>query len=153
MLEKTHNNLTVLDDALIIKGTDPTSVDDLVTDAELAVGYYSHRFYDAEKVLKENPQITTVGGHSLGGSVAIWLADRHPGLKAVALNPGITYDNFDASRRENVRVYRTPLDPVSIGSVVIAAQKHRFPNTYNVWQRGLDPHGLSNFDDLDDGGD
>ena len=40
----------------------------------------AQRYRDAEPALLANPQVTRVVGHSLGGSVTLELAKRHPGL-------------------------------------------------------------------------
>ena len=38
---------------------------------------YSQRYQEADKMLKDNPQITNVVGHSLGGSVSLELAKNY----------------------------------------------------------------------------
>ena len=44
---------------------------------------YSQRYQEADKMLKDNPQITNVIGHSLGGSVSLELAKNHPEKKII----------------------------------------------------------------------
>ena len=39
---------------------------------------YSQRYQEADQMLKDNPQITNVVSHSLGGSVALELAKNYP---------------------------------------------------------------------------
>ena len=38
----------------------------------------SDRYQQADRILQASPQITRVAGHSLGGAVALELANRHP---------------------------------------------------------------------------
>ena len=43
----------------------------------------SERYQQADRMLTANPQIRTIVGHSLGGSVSHELQRAHPGLKTV----------------------------------------------------------------------
>ena len=55
-------------DTEFIAGTDPTDYRDLLADAMIPFNMtrYGHRYSQAEKTLKENPQVTRLVGHSLG---------------------------------------------------------------------------------------
>ena len=67
----------------------------------------SERYQQADKMLTANPQIHTIVGHSLGGSVAHELAVAHPGLRTV------TYGAPSLSWRSGGERYRKAWDPVS----------------------------------------
>ena len=52
---------------------------DVWDDLKIPLGLtkYSQRYQEADKMLKDNPQITNVIGHSLGGSVSLELAKNY----------------------------------------------------------------------------
>lgn len=136
-------------DTMAISGTRPTpgtsgdptiSLEDLTNDAQLALALEGTRFDRARQVLKRNPQVKYVTGHSLGGSVAIALARDNPRLKAVTFNPGVpprwaakwTAQGLPS----NVTIHRTRTDPVSaLGA----------PWAHNRPARHADMHGIQNF--------
>ncbi|MFM7977895.1 MAG: hypothetical protein ACKPKO_01155 [Candidatus Fonsibacter sp.] len=76
----------------------------------------SERYINAEKVLKANPNIERVVGHSLGGVVSLELQKNYPGLKSRTYGAPVLdfqgihpyYNNKDVER------YRNYGDPVSI---------------------------------------
>lgn len=76
----------------------------------------SERYINAEKALKANPNIQRVVGHSLGGSVALELQKKYPGLKSRTYGAPVldlkgiipNYNNKDIER------YRNYGDPISI---------------------------------------
>ena len=70
-LEKAYasKDKTYVDgDTEYIAGTDPTNPQDLWDDLKIPFGLmrYSHRYKQAEKTLKENPQVSHLVGHSMG---------------------------------------------------------------------------------------
>ena len=70
----------------------------------------SERYQQADKMLKANPQIRTIVGHSLGGSVAHELQSAHPGLKTVTYgSPAISWGTAGGEGR-----FRNAWDPVSM---------------------------------------
>jgi len=134
---------------MAISGTRPTpgtsgdpsiSAEDLVNDAQLALALEGTRFQRAQRVLKQNPQVKYVTGHSLGGSIAIALARDNPRLKAIAFNPGVPPSwaaKWGAKGfPSNVTIHRTRTDPVS---ALGAAWAHNQPARYT------DMHGIQNF--------
>lgn len=77
---------------LAFRGTNPTNLDDLAADFNIALGQRSHhRFSDAEKISREVEKKYgsdfTVTGHSLGGTLALHVNQMH-GKKAKVFNPG-----------------------------------------------------------------
>jgi hypothetical protein len=96
----------------------------------------STRYEQADKMLKANPQVHTIVGHSLGGSVAHQLQSDHPGLKSVTYgSPSISwgrenrfrnaYDVFSVFDRGATQSYHP--DPLSYTS--LTHDYHNFKNT------------------------
>ena len=72
----------------------------------------STRYQAAEKALKENPQVSHVVGHSLGGSVALQLEQDHPNQIKTSRTYGAPV--LDAWKGGNPERYRHYGDPVSV---------------------------------------
>ena len=74
---------------------------------------HADRYKDAEKALKENPQVKNIVGHSLASSVSVELTKQHPEknleLKALYASPFI---DFGSKTHENR--YRHSGDVISI---------------------------------------
>ena len=70
----------------------------------------SKRYEDAEKMLKENPQVDNIIGHSLGSAVALELNKNNNNKYDTTTygSPTFQLDNKKGKR------YRHPLDPISI---------------------------------------
>jgi hypothetical protein len=97
----------------------------------------SYRYKQADRVLDSNPQIDTLVGHSLGGSVAHELQRNHPGLRTV------TYGSPAVSWNKGGERWRNQYDPVSMfdrGAVQLVhpnptsfkALTHDYHNNENV---------------------
>ena len=86
----------------------------------------SQRYEDANRVLKANPQIRRIVGHSLGGAVALELQRKHPEMKTVTYGAPI----ISASGGERHRALFDPVAMFDFGA------KTELP-------RGLNPHGYS----------
>jgi hypothetical protein len=97
----------------------------------------SYRYKQADRVLDSNPQIDTLVGHSLGGSVAHELQRNHPGLRTV------TYGSPSVSWDKGGERFRNVYDPVSMfdrGAVQLVhpnptsfkALTHDYHNNENV---------------------
>ena len=86
----------------------------------------SQRYEDANRVLKANPQIQRIVGHSLGGAVALELQREHPEMKTVTYGAPV----ISASGGER---HRAVFDPVAMFDF---GAKTELP-------RGLNPHGYS----------
>jgi pimeloyl-ACP methyl ester carboxylesterase len=69
-------------DSMFVAGT--SSLGDVMDDVALpfALTKGTQRYIDAERVLKANPKIRRIVGHSLGGAVALELQKEHPELKS-----------------------------------------------------------------------
>ncbi len=93
-------------DTLFVAGT--SSLGDVADDLALPFGLTkgTQRFIDAERVLKANPKIRCITGHSLGGAVSLELQRIHPELKTR------TYGAPVVSMTKGER-YRSNGDPVS----------------------------------------
>ncbi len=86
---------------LFIAGT--SSLGDVADDLALPFGLTkgTQRYIDTERVLKANPKIRRVVGHSLGGAVALELQKDHPELESrtygapvVSMTPGERYRSW-----------------------------------------------------------
>ena len=85
-------------DSMYVAGT--SSLGDVADDLALPFGLTkeTQRYIDAERVLKANPKIRRVVGHSLGGAVALEMQRAQPELKTrtygapvVSMTPGDRY--------------------------------------------------------------
>ena len=93
-------------DSLFVAGT--SSMGDVVDDLALPFGLTrgTQRFDDASRVLKANPRIRRVVGHSLGGAVSLELGKLRPDLKTRTYGaPVVSMTGGDR--------YRSSGDPVS----------------------------------------
>ena len=70
----------------------------------------SKRYEDAEKMLKENPQVDNIIGHSLGSAVALEL-NKNNNNKYDTTTYGSPTFQLDKTKGKR---YRHPLDPISI---------------------------------------
>jgi hypothetical protein len=84
----------------------------------------SERYQQADKMLKANPQVHTVVGHYLVGSVAHELQKNNPGLRSV------TYGSPSISQGSGGERYRNSLDPVSMCDRGAVQQEHPNPVAY-----------------------
>jgi len=73
----------------------------------------SERYQRAEEILKKNPQVNRVIGHSLGGSVALELEKNYPQIKHSTTYGAPVLSLMPGSEKKADR-YRHYLDPVSI---------------------------------------
>lgn len=97
-----------------------------------------------EQVRKKYPNNKIIfTGHSLGGWVASTLA-RETGYRAVVFNPGAGIDTPFRNYDNNVDVYRTPMDVVSITDTMSQTNIHIIPV-----KPGNGSHDLDNFLDTD----
>lgn len=110
------------------------NLNDWLTDASLAVGRLKNtaRYHEADKALKEAKQKygvdkAIVAGHSLGGSIASYIASK--GDDVYTLNKGAT---IGQKTRSNEHGYRTAGDIVSLAN---ANAKHM--TTLNTGHAGI----------------
>lgn len=101
------NNIFVNGDTMYISGTHSAS--DAFTD--LTIPFHllglTHRYKQAEQVLKLYPEVKNVVGHSLGGSLTIELVKNNSTLK------GKVYGSPNIFPHKNITYYRHRFDPVS----------------------------------------
>jgi pimeloyl-ACP methyl ester carboxylesterase len=70
---------------------------------------YSQRYEDAEKLLKEHPEVDSLISHSLGGAVALELNKNYPDKYDTTTYGSPTVDLGDKKGKR----FRHPLDPIS----------------------------------------
>ena len=108
----SDNKLYVDNGTLYVAGT--SNLQDVWDDVKIPFGLtrFSQRYKDASNVLKDNPQITKVTGHSLGSAVSDELAKRNKdrGLKTTLY--GSPFFQIDGSKSENR--WRHPNDLISM---------------------------------------
>jgi len=100
-----------------VKGTDPTNIKDLYTDAMLSMGMLkkTDRYKDSHKKLREakakyGTDTADVVGHSLGSGIASYISDKNKD-KVYTLDKATT---IGGKTRSNEQSYRTKGDLVSI---------------------------------------
>jgi len=101
---------------------------------------YSERYSQAESALKDNPQIDTVVGHSLGSSTAAELNKRYDN-KFNARYYGSPFIDFSFSRDPKNQRYRHPGDFISMFDT--GAVNGEPQNNYQI----LNPHSYEGFTD------
>jgi hypothetical protein len=115
-LEKAYasKDKTFVDgDTEYIAGTDPKNPQDLWDDLKIPFGLmrYSHRYKQAEKTLKENPQVSHLVGHSMGEAAGAEMekTNDHRDLSLVGYGaPVISRPGADETD------YRHAGDPISM---------------------------------------
>jgi esterase/lipase len=130
------------------RGTVPTDLEDLKTDASLVLGKHREhwRFKEALKTFDEvqrrypDSEIFTTG-HSLGGALANHVARNRERVRSVSFNAGHSpLDDVMLLSKENFRNeknYRTKYDPISLNHLgnVKTVKRKKYKN----------PHSLDNF--------
>jgi hypothetical protein len=145
---------------LAYRGTRPTNLDDLNTDAAILAGQHRTdtphpRFVEATHhydMVKSKYDNVDLAGHSLGGTIADYVG-RMNDEKAVVFNPGespFSLSVIPASSTSKTRIYRTnTFDIVSFAnSMYPHAQSIRIvPQTEGtgVFDSWLNSHSLNNF--------
>lgn len=100
---------------IAFRGT--SSLADLVPDLHVAVGSTSHPRFDramrlAESVQKKYGTQPVLVGHSLGGNIAKYVADKTKS-RAVVLNPGRSFLHGPVQSAGSVTVHSQRYDPIS----------------------------------------
>jgi hypothetical protein len=141
------------------RGTDPTNIYDLTSDALIALGYNKEegraisgsRFDRAEQLYKaandKYPFVDTTG-HSLGGSLADYIG-RKFGENAVVFNPGVSPVEITAERKPKslTRIYTTDtFDLVSqISNLYGDEVEHLIVKQTDPRSSFLGSHNITNF--------
>ena len=111
-----NTNYYIHGDTLYIAGTN--SWRDVFDDITKVPFYgdlrQSERYQQAEKVLKENKQITRLIGHSLGGSVALQLEKDYDQVQFTRTYGAPVLDMTEHEMDPKVERYRNLLDPISV---------------------------------------
>ena len=92
---------------------------------------YSQRYQEADKMLKENPQITDVVGHSLGGSVSLELAKNYPEKHLFTSTYGAPVFSDSMQYGNRFRAFGDPVSMFDNGAIT------KMPNSIN-------PHSYDN---------
>ena len=103
---------------------------------------YSTRYGEADAVLKDNPQVDTVIGHSLGSSVAAELNKQYNN-KFNAYYYGSPFLDLTFSRDPKNQRYRHPGDIVSMFDTGAVNEEQK-----NIEQL-INPHSYNGFPDYD----
>jgi hypothetical protein len=103
---------------LLVSVAGTHNLSDWGTDLALATGNLKNtsRYKEADSILKKakqkyNPSNTTVAGHSLGGSIASYIASKAGRDKAITLDAGYT---IGQRTRSNTQALRSAGDAVSL---------------------------------------
>ena len=75
---KSDNKISIKDDTMFLAGT--SNLRDVWDDLKIPFNLtkFSQRYQDADNLLKHNPQVKKLVGHSLSGSVSLELQKQHP---------------------------------------------------------------------------
>jgi hypothetical protein len=157
------HNFNTGETVVAFRGT--SNLKDVGTDARLVAGVErdSIRYKQSEHVLRNvmakygGKENLTLTGHSLGGGIAHTLGQKF-GIESHTFNPAISITNVMDSFRQpktstnlHVRqyVYRTPTDPVSVGSLLLNRThvdvNHVAPHEANLTTPLLGEHAVNNF--------
>ena len=111
-----NNGLYVSGNKLYISGTFGKNglrdIWDDITKITFGLTKYSERYQDAEEVIKNNPNIKFLKGHSLGGSVALSLNENYNGRFSTTTY-GAPVFNLKKTYGDDIR-FRSAFDPTSI---------------------------------------
>ena len=75
---KSDNKISIKDDTMFLAGT--SNLQDVWDDLKIPfhLTRYTKRYQDADNLLKSNPQVKKLVGHSLSGAVSLELQKQHP---------------------------------------------------------------------------
>ena len=106
---------------------------DMWDDLEIPFGLtkYSQRYQEADKMLKDNPRITNVVGHSLGGSVSLELAKNYPEKDIFTTTYGAPVSSSSLQYGNRFRAFGDPVSMFDNGAIT------KMPNNIN-------PHSYDN---------
>lgn len=121
------HNAKTKETVISYRGT--TNLNDVKTDSHIALGREKHteRYKRSEEVFEKTKDkygnnITTTG-HSLGGGISLHISEKYD-VKGHHFNPAISptqvFNTDHYNNNSNQKIYRTKLDPVSIGGEVIS---------------------------------
>ena len=75
---KSDNKISIKDDTMFLAGT--SNLQDVWDDFKIPfrLTRFTKRYQDADNLLKSNPQVKKLVGHSLSGAVSLELQKQHP---------------------------------------------------------------------------
>jgi len=139
----SDNTVYVEGDTLFIAGT--TSFGDVIDDGTIPLGMTNRtkRYEQASKALSKRPQVKRVFGHSLGGSVALTIAQQHNlvsrtyGAPVVSLRGG-----------ERYRAMGDPISALDFGATtsIVMGYPHGYQNIANKTHKPSSDVGKNSFD-------
>jgi hypothetical protein len=140
---------------VIVKGTNPTSAQDVYTDVALSFGRLKNtdRYKDSDKRLKQAKQkygvsSALVVGHSLGAIISKYIAGSSD--KVVQYNSASV---IGEKPRDNVTSYRTSGDLVSLlnknTSITLNKEKTNISDAFGSVGRALSSHELDQIKNVD----
>ena len=142
------------------RGTDPWNIYDIGADTLILSGYHREkmntlpftrfqRASDHYTQVSNKYDVSSVTGHSLGGSISDFVGRKHD-VNAYAFNPGespFEYARFGLVEPSKTKVYTTGDDPISASS--FAYRNHQkvvqVPKKVEGGYYYLDSHSLMNF--------
>ena len=145
-------NKTTNETVIAYRGT--TNLDDVKTDSHILMGRERNtaRFKRSEAVYEKTRDkydgVITTTGHSLGGGISLHVAEKydihgHHYNPAISATQVFTTDHYNNQSHQTI--YRTKLDPVSIGGEIIADhQPNRTVVTVNN-DENSHAHAMTNF--------
>jgi hypothetical protein len=125
---------------------------------------WAKRYQDADALLKENPQVTNLVGHSLGGSAVLELQKNHTEKTFKTNTYGAPVASLTVPDNVDNHRYRNYGDPVSMfdrgaesnvkeTTGTHCTQAWRDQDPHEFWKGVLDAHSYDNFDKNTIGGD
>ena len=99
----------------------------------LGLTRYSQRYQEAEKMLKDNSQITNVVGHSLGGSVALQIASDHKEKFLITTTYGAPVASSSLQYGNRFRAFGDPVSMFDNGAITkmpIQINPHSYDNGF-----------------------
>ena len=153
-----HGNKRIIS----VKGTDPKSKSDLLSDFQLAVGLHKsniqfrQRKNEIKNIMRRDPDKEYyLTGHSLGGSVITNALASSPSIlrnvkKAYTFNSGGTpaFEAMLKPRKENITAINEKLEHHKTKADVISSTPSRFGETIFRKQKSRNPltaHSITNF--------
>ncbi len=145
-----------------VKGTDPSSKSDILSDIQLALGLHKsniqfrQRKNEIKNIMRRDPDKEYyLTGHSLGGSIVTNALSSSPSIlrnvkKSYTFNSGSSpaFEAMLKPRKENVTMLNEKLHHYKTKADVISATPSTFGDTYYVKQKSRNPfsaHSITNF--------
>ncbi|MFC4618507.1 SA1320 family protein [Camelliibacillus cellulosilyticus] len=127
--------------SVIFVGTDPTDINDVVTDLKLLSDVPPSQIKQAQKYYNDMNRkfgVTSVAGNSLGGALANAVGIEHPNVKVVTLNPALLPDGMMVPHQkyDNIANYFSRYDILTLGEKAGGYDK-RIPGKHYTINNGV----------------